>query len=196
MDAPRFATFDKTNIHWVAAVEQEATLKSAANTKVSNEKTEHPRPPRPRSSLQKLRPHGSPGTADEDRRQVDDLPRPFARPPRRTRSILRARTCGSRDFTADAVPDLKNLERDGMVIRELFPEVPPASSTKLQTSERACSAPRKDWSIGLRQTGSRSGNRKLNTRRDSLWYLPTTTAGVSCDHRSIIPCKSRTIRRE
>ncbi len=30
---------------------------------------------------------------------------PFARPPRRTRSILRTRTCGSRDFTADAVCD-------------------------------------------------------------------------------------------
>jgi DNA-binding HxlR family transcriptional regulator len=39
---------------------------------------------------------------------------------------------------------LKNLERDGLVIRELFPEVPPASSTRLQTSERACCAPRRD----------------------------------------------------
>ena len=30
---------------------------------------------------------------------------PFARPPRRTRSILRARTCGSGNLTADAVCD-------------------------------------------------------------------------------------------
>ena len=79
----------------------------------------------PGSSLQKLRPDGSQGTADEDRRQVDHLPDPLAGPPRRTRAILRTRTCGPGDFTADAVRDPKNLERDGLVIRELFPEVPP-----------------------------------------------------------------------
>jgi len=54
---------------------------------------------------------------------------------------------------------LKNLERDGLVTRELFPECRPVSNTRLQASERACYAPRKDWSIGPRQTGSRSGKR-------------------------------------
>jgi DNA-binding HxlR family transcriptional regulator len=65
---------------------------------------------------------------------------------------------------------LKNLERDGLVVRELFPELPPVSSMRSRTWGRAFCALRKDCSTGPRQIGSRSGKRSPNTMQDSLTH--------------------------
>ena len=70
-----------------ACFKVEGTLKSVTNIEVSYEKAEQRRPVGPCGGLSKLGPDGGPGTADEDRRQVDDLPRPFARPSRLPRDF-------------------------------------------------------------------------------------------------------------
>lgn len=71
-----------------------------------------------------------------------------------------------------------------------FPKCRPASSTRLQTLERACCVPRKDRSIGPRQIGSRSGKRNLNTMRDSFWHC---NWGRCAQSRH--PCWSFALRR-
>ncbi len=100
-------------------------MKSVANTEVSYEKAEQSRPAGPHRGPQKLRPDGRPGPLTK----IGDKWTIFL--------VLSLDLLGGRARFSElerAVPGIsqrmlsstvKNLERDGLVIRELFPEVPP-----------------------------------------------------------------------
>jgi hypothetical protein len=110
-----------------------------------------------------------PRASDERGRQVDDLSRPV------TFSIAWSRARFSElevrfptIFQRMLTLMLRNLELDGLVTREVFPEIPPRVERELTSWGRVCSVPHRASSTGYRHDGRRFETRSFALAQSNL----------------------------
>lgn len=80
---------------------------------------------------------------------------------------------------------LKNLERDGMVIREVFPEVPPRVEYEMTVLGKSLLQPTQglvDWAIGSKFAWRNRDTISDSDKHDAAGYLPVRMAKVICPH--------------